>query len=212
MSTKVCVTWGHVTCGVWFFQDGSITWRRGRNRHSNPNLTAPTSAGIRKLGCRLSRAVETRMWYWCKINCKYWLIKFWWLAVSLVLAYLSQGHKRAIIVVFHSLHFHFLLQSKEGTHRFFKGDNNKIVKIHWSHFKIVNGPISAKLGTKHPFVRGFQVYSNGRPCSFWKTYHSLAQASWFLRNGKCFSNEWFDQQATCFKTLVIPKSWWFTRI
>lgn len=127
-----CVWHGHMwhvghmcdmgTCDmwVWFFQDGSITLRRGRSRHSNPNLTAPTSAGIRKLGCRLSRAVETRMWYWCKINCKYWLIKFWWLAISLVLAYLSQGHKRAIIMVFHSLHFHFLLQSKEGTHRFSK--------------------------------------------------------------------------------------------
>ena len=69
---------------------------------------------------------------------------------------------------------------------FFKGDYNTIVKIYWSHFKIfsrTNGPISAKLGTKHPFVRGFQVYSNG---TFWKTYHSLAQASLFLGNGEMF--------------------------
>ena len=104
---------------------------------------------------------------------------------------------------------------------FFKGDNNKIVKIHWSHFKIVNGPISAKLGTKHPFVRGFQVYSNGRPCSFWKTYHSLAQASLFLGNGKWemflrwlsnLTNEPLVFFCFCFfrEGRGIFRHWWFT--
>ena len=46
---------------------------------------------------------------------------------------------------------------------FQKGDNYEKVKIHLQNLKIFSrttGPISTKLGTKHPLVKGIQVYSN----------------------------------------------------
>ena len=54
--------------------------------------------------------------------------------------------------------------SNEGTRHFPRGDNYKIVKMHLQNLKIVfsrtTRPISTKLGTKHPWVKGIQVYSN----------------------------------------------------
>ena len=49
----------------------------------------------------------------------------------------------------------------------FKGDNSKLTKIHQydcmkTFKKIIFSRISIKLGTKHPWVKGIQVYSNGR--------------------------------------------------
>ena len=44
-------------------------------------------------------------------------------------------------------------------------DNYEITKIHWQIwiiFSRTTGPISAKLGTKHPWVKGIQVCSNER--------------------------------------------------
>ena len=50
---------------------------------------------------------------------------------------------------------------------FLRGDNFKIVEIHWRNFKIffsrTTGPISTKFSTKHPLVKGIQVCSNEEP-------------------------------------------------
>ena len=47
---------------------------------------------------------------------------------------------------------------------FLRGDNFKIVKIHWPYFKIffsrTTGPVSTKFGTKHSWMKGIQVFSN----------------------------------------------------
>ena len=51
----------------------------------------------------------------------------------------------------------------KGPSPFPRGDNNKIVIIDWGDLKIFSrttGPISSKLGTKHSWVKGFQVCSN----------------------------------------------------
>ena len=49
-------------------------------------------------------------------------------------------------------------------------NNNKIVKIHWQNlenfFSRTTGPISTKLGTKYPWVKGIQVCSNKGPALF----------------------------------------------
>ena len=87
-------------------------------------------------------------------------------------------------------HFHLLLQNhranfnlaqsilgwkglkffNEGSCFFPRGDNYKIVIIHWRNLKIssfrTTGLISTKLGTKHPWVKGIQVCSNEGPCLF----------------------------------------------
>ena len=47
-----------------------------------------------------------------------------------------------------------------------RGDNYKIAKVHWRNFKFFSrttGPISTKIGTKHPWVKGIQVCSNEEP-------------------------------------------------
>ena len=53
---------------------------------------------------------------------------------------------------------------------FQRGDNYEIAKIHWWNLKIffsrTTGPISTKLGTMHPWVKGFQVCSNEEPHPF----------------------------------------------
>ena len=45
-----------------------------------------------------------------------------------------------------------------------RGDNYEIAKINRQILKIISsratGPISTKLGTKHPLVKGIQVFSN----------------------------------------------------
>ena len=56
--------------------------------------------------------------------------------------------------------------SNEGPRPFPRGDNYEIVKIHWRNLKIFSRttePISTKLGTKHPWVKGIQVCSKEEP-------------------------------------------------
>ena len=51
--------------------------------------------------------------------------------------------------------------SNEGFRPFLRGDNCEMAKIHWQNLKNVfsktTGPFSTKLGTKNPWVKGFQV-------------------------------------------------------
>ena len=53
---------------------------------------------------------------------------------------------------------------------FARGDNCKVVKLHWRNLKIffprTTGPISTKLGTNHPWVKGIQVSLNNRTNKF----------------------------------------------
>ena len=72
---------------------------------------------------------------------------------------------------------------------FSREDNYKIVKIHWRNLKLFfsrrTGPISTKLGTKHPWMKGIQVCSNERPCPFLKgNNYEIAKIHW--RNLKIF--------------------------
>ena len=57
--------------------------------------------------------------------------------------------------------------SNEGPCTFPRADNYQIAKIHERTLKIFSlrttGPISTKLGTKHPWVKGTQVCSNEGP-------------------------------------------------
>ena len=58
----------------------------------------------------------------------------------------------------------------EWPHPFSRGDDKEIAKIHWRslkiHFLRTTGPISTKLGTKHPWVMGNHVFLNEGPCFF----------------------------------------------
>ena len=79
--------------------------------------------------------------------------------------------------------------SNEGPRPFPRGDNNEIAKIHWRNSKIffsrTNEPISTKLGTKHPWVKGIQVCSNEGPCSFSRgDNYKMVKIHW--RNIKIF--------------------------
>ena len=57
--------------------------------------------------------------------------------------------------------------SNEGQRPSQRRDNYEITKINWQLLKIffsrTTGPISTKLGTKYPWLKGFQVSSNGGP-------------------------------------------------
>ena len=52
----------------------------------------------------------------------------------------------------------------EGPCPFPRGDKYQIVKIHWRNFKVfflrTTGPISTKLGTEHPWVKGIKICLN----------------------------------------------------
>ena len=53
--------------------------------------------------------------------------------------------------------------TNEGPHLFPRGNNNEIVKVQWRNliiFSRIIGLISAKLGTKHPWVKGIQNLIN----------------------------------------------------
>ena len=61
--------------------------------------------------------------------------------------------------------------SNEGTCRFLRGDNNEIDRENiLTNFKIlfsrIAGPISTKLGRKHSWVKGIQLYFNEGPLPF----------------------------------------------
>ena len=59
------------------------------------------------------------------------------------------------------------VRAKEGPRPFSRGDDYEIAKIHWRNWKILfsrtTEPISTKLWTKHPWMRGIQVSSNEEP-------------------------------------------------
>ena len=58
------------------------------------------------------------------------------------------------------------VSSNEGPRPFPRGDNSENTKLYLKYLKIFSrttGPISTKLGTKHPWVEGIQVCSNERP-------------------------------------------------
>ena len=79
--------------------------------------------------------------------------------------------------------------SNEGPRPFPRGDNYEIVKIHWQNLKIffsrTTGPILTKLGTKHHWVKGFQVCSNEGPCPFQREdNYEIVKIHW--RNLKIF--------------------------
>ena len=73
--------------------------------------------------------------------------------------------------------------SNKGPCPFPRGDNCEIAKIHWRNLKIffsrTAGPILTKFGTKHPWVKGIQVFSNEESFNFHKvnngTFSSLNQ-------------------------------------
>ena len=50
---------------------------------------------------------------------------------------------------------------------FSRGDDYEIAIIHWRNFQIIfsrtAGPISTKLGTRHSWMKGIQVFSNEKP-------------------------------------------------
>jgi hypothetical protein len=54
--------------------------------------------------------------------------------------------------------------SNKGPGPLQREDNNKNVKMGWSHLKIffsrTTGPILTRLGTNHPWVEGIQICSN----------------------------------------------------
>ena len=60
--------------------------------------------------------------------------------------------------------------TSEGPSPFQRGDNYEIAKIHLWNIKIffskTTWPISTKLGTKHPWVKGICVCSNEGSCPF----------------------------------------------
>ena len=68
--------------------------------------------------------------------------------------------------------------TNEGPHPFPRGDNYEIAKIHLRNLKIFSkttGPISTKLGTMHPWVKGRKVCSNegSRPFSRADNYKKM---------------------------------------
>ena len=67
-----------------------------------------------------------------------------------------------------------------------RGDNYEVEKIHWLNLKIffsrTTEPISTKLGTKHPWVKGIQVCLNKG---------AFSKGRW-LRNSKLWANVYID--------------------
>ena len=97
--------------------------------------------------------------------------------------------------------------SNEGPCFFSRGDNYKMVKIHWRNLKIffswTTEPISTKLGTKYPRVRGIQDSSNEKTIDSHKVnnviFSSLNQryVYWFEL---FFSGERCGPWASCYFT------------
>ena len=80
--------------------------------------------------------------------------------------------------------------SNEGSRHFPSGDNYEIAKLPWQIFKIyfisrTTGPISTKLGTNYPWVKGIQVCLNEEPLWFWGRIISKSQKS-FTKFSKYF--------------------------
>ena len=81
------------------------------------------------------------------------------------------------------------------------------MKIHWWHLKIffsrTTNPFSTKLGTKHPWVKGIQVYSNKGPFAFPRA-DNYEIAKIHLQNLKIF----FSRTTEPFSTKLDTKHPW----
>ena len=83
-----------------------------------------------------------------------------------------------------------LVCSNEEPRPFPSGDNYEITEIYWQNLKILSsrttGPISTKLGTKHPLVKGIRICWNEGPQLFFKgrCLREIAKMHW--RNFKIF--------------------------
>ena len=89
----------------------------------------------------------------------WWILKIFFSRNSpLISLLLGQKHPWVVLIQ---------VCSNEGPRPFPKGDNYKIVKILWQNLdkfpSRITGPISTKLRTKHPWVKGIQVCSNKLP-------------------------------------------------
>ena len=84
--------------------------------------------------------------------------------------------------------------SNGGPRPFPRGVNYEIVKIHWRNLKIFSrtfGPISTKLGTKHPYVKGIQVSSNEGPRPFPSGDNIvIAKIHWRNKKNPLLQNHW----------------------
>ena len=94
--------------------------------------------------------------------------------------------------------------SNEGPHPFPRGDNCEIVKIHWQYLKIffsrTTEPFSTKLGTKHPWMNGFQICSNEGPCSFSRgDNYKMVKIHWRNLENLLLKNHWANFNQTWHK-------------
>ena len=99
--------------------------------------------------------------------------------------------------------FKFASSFKWRAPSFKRGDNYEIVKIHWRNLKIffyrTTGPISTKLNTKHPWVKGIQVCSNEGPHLFPRGHnYEIVKIHW--RNLKIFFSRTTGPISTQFGT------------
>ena len=101
--------------------------------------------------------------------------------------------------------------SNDGPRSFLREDNNKIAKIHWQTLKIlfsrIAGPISTKIGRKHSWVKGIQLYFNEGPLPFsMGDNKEIAKIHrWTLKNHRAnFNQTWHkaflgDEDSSFFK-------------
>ena len=86
-----------------------------------------------------------------------------------------------------------------------RGNNYEIVKIHWRNFKIFSrttGPISTKLSTKHPWMKGIQVSSNEGHCPFPKgDNYEIAKTLTKFKN-LLLKNHWANLNQTWHKAFL----------
>ena len=115
-------------------------------------------------------------------------------------------------------HFHLLLKNhwanfnQTGTNveprPFPRWDNYEIAKVHWRNlffkkFLRTTWPISTKLGTKHPWVKGIQVCSNEGPHPFPRgDNYNTAKIHW--QNLKIF----FSRTTEPISTKLGTKHFW----
>ena len=109
--------------------------------------------------CPLPRGINKEI-----VNIHWWTLKIFFIRTTWPISTkLGTKHPRVMGI-------QFLLIINEGPRPFPRGDNKEIAKIHWWPLKIfflrTTGPISMKLGTKHPKVMGNHICSNEGPCPF----------------------------------------------
>ena len=110
--------------------------------------------------------------------------------------------------------------SNEGPWPFPRGDNNEIAKIHWWNFKIffsrTTWPISTKLGTKHPWLKGIQDRSKVGPRPFPRgDNYEIAKIHWrnnlkifFSRTTEPISTKFLQMKGLALFQGEIITKWW----